>query len=446
RGSEGGFGPFVSPDGEWVGFIDVASGRRLQKVSIFGGPPVALAESVSSIRGASWGEDGQIVFGTNTSTLFQVSDGGGEAEALTTLEEGETSHTWPHKIPGREAVVFVASRGTRLTTGQLAVLDLETREVTHLELAGVSPRYVSTGHIVYAAEDGSVRAAAFDVASLSLTGNPVPLVEGVMVKPSGAAAFGISDDGRLVYALGAGAAGSQVSLVWVDRDGREEPLSGLDPGGYESFRLSPDGSRLALDLERSRLWTYDIARGIRNPLTTESGVSDTNPVWMPDGDRIVFTRGNMLLLIAADGTGDAEELLVRNGASQLIPESWSPDGSQLLFTSIGGGRGASDIERLSMEGNRTAEAFINTDQIEGHPIISPDGQWLAYHSDVSGRQEVYVQRFPTLGDRQQISTAGGRAPLWNPDGRELFYRSVDGRQVMAVSVTAGETFTAGVPE
>ena len=267
-----------------------------------------------------------------------------------------------------------------------------------------------------------------------------------MVKPSGAAAFSISDDGRLVYAVGVGGGGSQVSLVWVDRQGREEPLPGLDPGGYESFRLSPDGTRLALDFERSRLWTYDIAWGIRNPLTTESGVSDSNPVWTPDGARIVFSRGNRLLLMASDGTGAAEELLTRENTSRLIPESWSPDGAQLLFTSIGGGRGASDIELLSMDGDRTAEAFIDTDGSEGHPIISPDGQWVAYHSDVSGRQEVYVQRFPTLGDRQQISTIGGRAPLWSPDGRELFYRSVDGRQLLAVPVTTGTTFTAGVPE
>ena len=232
RGGEGGVGPFVSPEGEWVGFTHFTSANTLHKVSIFGGPPVTLTESPLPIIGASWGADDQIVFGTTTlgtgatgaSGLFRVSGGGGEPEALTTLdaEQGETSHTWPFIIPGRAAVLFVIGAGTPLTTGQLAVLDLDTTEVTRLGLSGVSPRYVSTGHLVYAAQDGSVRAVPFDTASLTLTGNPVPLVEGVTVKPTGAANFDISNNGRLVYALGASAGGNQLSFVWVDRDGREE--------------------------------------------------------------------------------------------------------------------------------------------------------------------------------------------------------------------------------
>ncbi len=218
RGGEAGLGPIVSPDGEWVGFLDYTNTSTLQKVSIFGGPPVTLTESPNPIYGASWGADDQIVFGTNGAGLFRVPGGGGEPEALTTLdtEQGEVNHLWPFIIPGREAVVFVIGTGADapLTTGQLAVLELDTGDVTRLGLAGVSPHYVSTGHLVYAAEDGSVRAVPFDATSLEVTGNPVPLVEGVMVKLSGAANFSISDNGRLVYALGAGNRGIQWSCVF----------------------------------------------------------------------------------------------------------------------------------------------------------------------------------------------------------------------------------------
>ena len=182
RGAAGGVGPFVSADGEWVGFVDRGSPTRLQKVSIFGGPPVALTEAPSPIFGASWGSDDQILFGGNRG-LFRVSGGGGEPEAVTTLdaEEGETGHMWPSIIPGTNAVLFTILTGSN-NSGQLAVLDLATEETMRLGLAGVSPQYVSTGHLIYAAADASVLAVPFDVASLKVTGNPVALIEGVGLK------------------------------------------------------------------------------------------------------------------------------------------------------------------------------------------------------------------------------------------------------------------------
>ena len=216
RGAEG-VSPFFKPDGEWVGFVS-RDGRMLQKVSISGGPPVRLTESSLRTLGASWGADDQIIFGTQGGGLFRVSGGGGEPESLTTLdtEQGEINHTWPSIIPGRDAVVFVTGPGVPLTTGQLAVLDLNTREVTRLGIAGISPHYVSTGHLVYAAEDASLRAVPFDATSLQVTGNPVPLVEGVVVKSRGAAEFGIADNGSsgsLVYVAG-GSADAVLNLVF----------------------------------------------------------------------------------------------------------------------------------------------------------------------------------------------------------------------------------------
>ena len=322
RGGEGGFGPFVSPDGEWVGFL--ANATTLQKVSIFGGPPVTLTESPNSIFGASWGTDDQIVFGTNGAGLFRVSGGGGEPEALTTLdtEQGEVNHLWPFIIPGREAILFVIGTGAPLTTGQLAVLDLETREVTRLGLAGVSPHYVSTGHLVYAAEDGSVRAVPFDATSLEVTGNPVPLVEGVVVKASGAADFGISDNGRLVYALGGGGAGFDLTsrLVVTGQDGAGTPLA--DIAGFAWYpRFSPDGTRVAFAVSETPVggdadvWVLDIERGTRTRLTSE-GNNRFYPVWSPDGSQLAFADGiwatNRVLLTSADGSGEPETLLDRN--------------------------------------------------------------------------------------------------------------------------------------
>ena len=276
RGGEGAVAPFLSPDGEWVGFV--SSATTLQKVSIFGGPPVALTESPAGIVGASWGTDDRIIFGTGSSGLFGVSGGGGEPEVLTTLdtEEGEVYHRWPSIIPGRGAVVFVTGTGAPLTTGQLAVLDLESGGVTRLGIAGVSPRYVSTGHLVYASGDGSVRAVPFDATTFAVTGNPVPLIEGVEVKGSGAANFSISDNGRLVYALGASGTGVQRSLVWVDRQGQEEPLGDAwQPDQYIYPRFSPDGTRVAVAVSGNvdsggadtDLWVLDLARGSRSRIT-----------------------------------------------------------------------------------------------------------------------------------------------------------------------------------
>ena len=345
---------------------------------MLGGPPVTLTEFPSPILGASWGTNDQIIFGTLDSGLVRVSGGGGEPEVLTTpdTEQGETLHMWPSIISNREAVVFVIVTSIPLTTGQLAVLDVGSGDVTRLGLAGTSPHYVPTGHLIFATPDGSVRGVPFDPVSLEVTGSPVPLVESVVVKPSGAANFSVSDNGRLVYVPGAGLA--QRSVVLVDRQGREQRLTGLESGAYQSVRRSPDGHRLALDVNSERLWTYDIARGVRNPLTTETGVTDLNPLWTPDGTRVVFSRNNRLMWTSADGTGAPEQLLTRNGAGQLVAESWAPDG-RLLFTSVGGGRGPADIEILSMEGDRTAEALIQTDQVEGHPMVSPDERWMAYH-------------------------------------------------------------------
>ena len=454
RGAEGGLNPFVSPDGEWVGFVYFQGATTLQKVSIFGGPPVTVTESPTPIFGANWGADDRIIFGTTGGGLFRVSGGGGEPEALTTLntERGESSHLWPFIIDEREAVVFVVTAGTPLTNGQLAVLDLATGEVTHLGLAGVSPHYVSTGHLVYAVEDGSVRAVPFDTASLTVMGSPVPLLEGVSVKTSGAANFSLSSDGRLVYALDVGGAGAEHSLVWVDREGREEPI-GAEPREYRALRLSPDGERAAVvvrDADGAEdVHIYDLARDIPTRFTFDAE-DDSYPVWSPDGQRVVFSSQRdgewNLFGKAADGTGEPERLATSQ--TRQMASDWSPDGRFLIFTESLPETGF-DIAARAMDGDAGSEAnmLVQTEFGEFYSDISPDGRWLAYQSNESGRNEVYVRPFPNVEDgRWQVSRGGGNWPAWAPDGRELFYRRPGPITIMAAPIDTEATFQPGNPE
>ena len=453
RGAEDGFGPFVSPDGSWVGHIVQSRPTVLRKVSIFGGPPVTLTEAPSDIRGASWGTDDQIVFGTARAGLFRVSGGGGEPQPLTTLdaEQGDDSHTWPFIIPGHEAVLFVISTGEIRGTGQLAALDLHTEEVTRLALAGVSPHWVSTGHLVYAAADRSVWAVPFDATSLAVTGNPVPLLEDVMVKSSGAADFSISDDGRLVYAArGLLTTAAGLTVAWVDGDGRVEPVADLAEATYLSVDLSPDGRSLALELGDSELssdiWIYDLARGTLNPLTTDPA-NDFSPLWTLDGRQVVFgsDRGgtNGLYRRNADGTGEAELLLTDRDATTLVPNSWARDeGTLVVMRRI---ESTNSMMLLPVEGEPALEPLLESAFNETRSGVSPDGEWIAYQSDRAGRSEIYVERFPDLGDRQLVPTDGGQQPRWSPDGQELFYLDPGASRLMVVPITTGSELTVGSP-
>ena len=437
RGGEGGVGPFLSPDGAWVGFVG-GNDRVLSKVSVFGGPPVTLADVGRPILGASWGLDDQIFLGRNDAGLFRVSGGGGEPEAVTQVDvEQRERHAWPFIIPGRDAVLFVIATGPPLSTGQLAVLDLATDEVSPLGLAGMSPRYVSTGHLVYAAEDGSVRAAPFDVASLEVTGNPVPLVEDVAVRFTGAASFDISDTGRFVYVSG-GVDSSARSLVWIDRDGRQQPLD-LPADNYSNARLSPDGSQISVRI-RNDVWVSDIDRNTLSRLTTHPA-TDFLGVWTPDGERVIFSSerdgGRGLYSRAPDGTGAEDHLVTIDEATGLLLWDRAIDGDQLVFSH--GGPNGGDVAVLSLEGEPVWTPLFDADADEVFPSISPDGRWVAYRSNESGDDEVYVQRFPEGGLRQRISTAGGTKPMWSPSGDALYY--VLGNALMVAPLTLEPTLT-----
>ena len=455
RGITGARAPFMSPDGRWVGFF---SGAELKKVSITGGPPITLCRIPGTPRGASWGQDDTIVFATSDAGtgLLSVPAGGGEPKVLTKpdLAQGERDHMFPSMLPGGRAVLFtITPNNGAIENAQVAVLDLTTGQRKTLIRGGSSAEYVDTGHLVFAAA-GTLRAVRFDLGRLEVLGDPVPVVEQVSTAPTGAANFSVSRQGTLVYMRGGagGQTGSPRSLVWVNRKGIEEPIK-APPRAYVYPRLSPDGTRVALDIrdQESDIWIWDLARQTLTRLTFGPD-AELYPVWTPDSRRIIFysTRagGGNLFWQPADGTGTVERLTT-SSTTPHYPYSISPDGKSLVFQENVPKTGI-DLSLLLFGepgGSSKSEVrpLVQTTFTETSAEISPDGHWLAYPSNESGQEEIFVRPFPKVDTgRWQISTGGGTRPLWARSGRELFF--LDGNSFLTtVPVQTTPAFSAGNP-
>ena len=441
---EGARSPFLSPDGAWVGFL--SGPRTLKRVSILGGSAVTLCELPALLAGASWGADDTIILGFLNEGLYRVSGGGGELELLVAPdpERGELAYRFPEMLPGGEVVLFTVFTSGNVEQAQIVALSLATGERKVLVSGGAGARYVPTGHLVYGLS-GTLRAVAFDAGSLEVRGNPVPVLAGIVTKPLGAVNFDFSQDGSLVYVTGtAGAA--QATLVWVGRDGQEEALS-APPRSYAYPRISPDGQRVAVYVtdEDQDVWIWDLGRETMDRLTVDPG-RDTFPVWTPDSREVVFSsdRGGTFELFqkAADGTGTVKRLTEATEGRGLFPSSISPDGKFLVYHA---GASVSDLRVLSLESEGSPEPLLASEFSERSGELSPDGRWLAYQSDESGENQIYVRPFPEVdGGRFPISAGGGSEPLWSPDGSEIFYRAGD--RLMAVPVTTEPAFEAGSPE
>ncbi|HXP81743.1 MAG TPA: protein kinase [Verrucomicrobiae bacterium] len=438
-GTEGAMEPFFSSDGQWVGFF---AGGKLKKVSVSGGSAVTLGEAATPV-GASWGSQGMIAFSpTAIGVLQQVPDAGGAPQPLTAIEKGEIVHRWPEFLPGGKAVVFAAGTNALNFTGaQVAVQSVGTRERRNLIQGGTNPRYASSGHLVYA-QGGSLMAVPFDPQRLETTGAAVPVVEGVLQNTFGAAQYSVSATGSLVYVSGAIQL-AQLRLVWVNRNGTEQPLA-APAHAYVGPRFSPDGRQVAVTIteQETQVWLYDLSRETLTRLTFE-GTANNAPLWTPDGKRIAFNSNNEgagnIFWQLADGSGGLESLTT-NGSLKAAG-SWSPDGQLLAYHEVNPTT-QRDIWVLRISDHK-AQPFLRTRFDEAEPRFSPDGRWLAYISDESGRYEIYVQPYPGPGGKWQISTEGGTEPVWNPNGRELFYRSGD--KMMAVDIATQHGFSAGTP-
>ena len=436
--------PFFSPDSRSLGFA-TANGT-LMKVSVRGGAPVAITEVGPWVRGASWGPDGNIFLNPGTAGgLNRVAADGGEQEVLASprREQGEKAYRFAEVLPGGKAVVVtvVPDDIESFDDASIAVISLVTGEVRTIVEGGSSPRYSMTGHLVYA-RAGDLLAVPFDATALEVTGAPVRVLEGVAMYPgNGSAEFSLSRDGSLLYAPGEPMDFDR-RVVLVDRTGAATTLV-QETHVFLSPRFSPDGRSLALGINTANmsLWVYDIARGSLTRIV--SGSNNWTPVWTPDGEHVTFSsdRGGTLSMFstASDGSGQAERLI--GGELQRFPESWTPDGQTLLFTERNPETGY-DIWLLSAAGEPTP--FLQTSSNEKGAEISPNGRWVAYESDESGRPQIYICPFPQAEPKRQVFIEGGIDPLWNPNGRELFYR--DGNKIMSVETETEGTLALAQPQ
>ena len=441
RGAEG-TTPFgFSPDGEW---LLVSDSDVLKKVPLAGGPAITIAED--PFRVADWGPGDTIVSGSEEG-LWIGSAAGGDLRQLVAPADGETgSYYAPKFLPNGRAVLFYIWHGSP-DASQVVVYDLDTGQQRIL-LAGTLPQFATSGHLLFFRE-GSLWAVPFDPDRLEVEGEPRPVVEGVRVNFLGWAYYSVAQNGTLVYRPASGGGGLQRTLVWVDREGREEPLL-APPAPYDAPSISPDGRYVAVEVrdpENADVMVYDLQRDTPTRLTFDPG-RDRSPLWSPDGRRVLFASGRdgttNVYAKAADGTGPVER--VTTSDTNQWPSSWSADGQTLVVTDNPGAQWDVHVIALGAE-NRTEGLMIETEFFEAFPDVSPDGRWIAYASNESGQFEVWVRPFPNVDDgRWQISRDGGISPVWAPSGRELFFRVVASGDMMVVAVETEPTFSPGNPE
>jgi serine/threonine-protein kinase len=442
-GTEGARAPFFSPDGQWVAF---AAGGKLNKIFVEGGPVIAL--SVDSLGGTgSWGDDGKIVAPLNF-RLSRVPSAGGTPTPVTELAPGEIAHRWPQVLPGARAILFTAYRSlTGLDGATIEVLSLRDGRRKTLVHGGAWARYLASGHLVYLSQ-GTLFAVPFDLDRLEIRGTPTPVLEEVEYSAaSGAAQIDFSRNGTLVYRSSKVAAGL-VTVQWLDDSGNTRPLLPV-PGSYLSPTLSPDGNRLALT-SAGDIWVYELGRGSMTRLTFGGGYG--NPLWTADGRYIVFRAARGVWWTRADGTSQTQPLLPTN--VQQIPWSFTGDGKRLAFVEVNPATGAeADIWTVPVETGSSGlragkpEVFLQTRFNTRSPMFSPDGRWIAYRSDESGKYYVYVIAFPDKHGKRQISGDGGAYPSWSRNGHELFFWQIGVHRHLMVAPyqERGDSFFAEKP-
>lgn len=436
----GAAGPFFSPTGEWVGFF---SGDRLMKVRSTGGATEQIATALGG-RLASWADDGTIVF-TGPAGILRVPATGGTPAVAIRLRPAHTAYLSPQIIDGTGVVIYSLSAATEsVREGMIVAESLRFVQKTPTPLfRGSQPHYsAATGQLLYAA-GGRLLAVPFDPRSLTATDLAAPVVSALRTTAAGGGQFAVGGD-TVVFAAGGPVPASPRTLVWVDRQGRVSPLP-LAPAGFESPRLSPDGRTVLMVVSdiKDDLWTYDLEGRHETRLTFDADRYET-PLWTPDGARITFATAfaapGLVVTLPSNGLG-AQNILWSQVRPRVRLSSWSPDGRFLAATQPGD-RTRRNIVAFDVE-RKEARTLVATPGDDYAGVFSPDGRWLAYVSDESGRPEVYVRDFPAFARQWQVSTDGGSEPRWRQDGGELYFRIGD--RMMAATVMHSAIFSATAP-
>jgi eukaryotic-like serine/threonine-protein kinase len=418
QGSDNATACFFSPDGRSLAVMTNVG--VFKTISLANGSATTLTDSANFLYGGDWSEDDHIVF-VRGGTLWQISAAGGTATQLTKLggPRSDTLHAHPTILPGGKAVLFAVYSGAETRIDALTLATGERRTVIE---RGTLPLYSNSGHLVFV-RDGELLVTAFDADRLTVAGSAAQAVEKLPVQLQGIPSIDISSSGTVVYTPTTAVS----RLVSVSRDGAEQALNEA-PRTYASPRISPDGNHLLV--QAGDLWVQDLSRSGFTRLTPRDAVINAFPIWMPDGRRVMYRSPNGLRIQDAEGSGAGQT--IAQTADTDYPGTLAPDGETLVFmrstqeTSF-------DIEMLSLRDPTKRRPLLKTAAYESGARLSPDGHWLVYVSNESGQNDVYLRPFPTLERRWTVSTQGGTQPVWNPNGKEIFYRSGD--KMMSVDVT-----------
>jgi len=436
--------PFWSPDSRFLGFM---ADQKLKKIAIDGGPPQTLCMSNSNGDG-TWSSKGMILFdGTATDSIRMVSAAGGTPVAVSTIDRarGENGNAWPQFLPDGRHFLFLALT-EKSDESILKIGDIQSKKSTVLAKGNFTRmQYVPPGYVL-SARDRALLAQRFDPGSLKFTGDAFPVADDVAAgggDPSNAE-FSASENGILVFR---GGPSGQTRLVWVDRSGHELQQIG-EPGIYSGQALSPDGHQVAIEVTRGAspdIWILDGTRGVSTRFTFNPAI-DAWPVWSPSGDRLVFASARVGSpgIWMKGSSGARPESLFFPSSTEMGPCDWSRDGKYLACLKRGP-KSDWDVWILPTSGAEKPYPFAASEFREWDPRFSPDGRWLAYSSNESGRREVYIQPFPSGGGKWQVSTQGGRDPMWRSDGKELYFLSPGGR-LMSVDVQSAAGLQLGIPK
>jgi Tol biopolymer transport system component len=436
-GTENGNGPFWSPDSKSIGFVSIST-NKLQRIDLVGGSARLLADA-PNFEGGSWSQDGVILFST-AGILQRIPAAGGTVTPVTMLDAARKaqSHRYPHFLPDGRTFLFLIRSADPIVEGiYAATLDQPTPGrrlvATNAKAVYVPPYSGRPGQLLWI-RDQTLMAQSFDVSRLKVEGEPAAAVDGVLENNARRAAFWVSNNGLLAYR--SGGAGN-LQPTWVSKDGKERQPVVPAADNYPDVRLSPDATEIALSkntVNNEDLFVFDIGRGVMSRLTFDAG-RDFSPVWSPDGRQLAFTsdRDGLNQMYRKDAAGGQEERMQKSSTPQTVLD-WSRDGRYLLYQDQNPKTGR-DLWVLPLQGDRKPIPFLATPFNESNATFSPDGKWIAYTSDESSRNEVYLRSFPSSPVQWQVSSNAGIAPRWRGDGSELYYRTPD--SVFSVAVHTG---------